>query len=265
MDTVLAPLRYVAPQAQALHTYAYDPPDGALRFNGTLVNHTMPIRDARGLNHELELQGMGFVLMEQRSDVSHFGCDRQLIDIGYPEAEALVRHLTGAPHARVFDHTLRRRAAHRPPLDGLGGSFAAVREPVGRVHADYTPISSTIRLRHVLGEEAAARAMRSRYFIIGLWRPLLYEPLQDAPLALADARSVCREHLMTNDIVYARTRRSSIRTRPPARRRDRVSNCASWLGTKTESIDGVAGKRQSVSREKRALPASSGGNDDQVA
>ena len=202
MDTVVAPLRYVAPQAQPLHTYAYDPPDGAQRFNGTLVEHTMPIRDARGLNDDVGLRGMGFMLMEQRSDMSHFGSDRQLIDIGYPEAETLVRHLTGAPHARVFDHTLRRRVAHRPPLDGLGGSFAAVREPVGRVHADYTPMSAPIRLKHVLGEEAAARVMRSRYLIIGLWRPLLREPLQDAPLALADARSVCRDHLMSNDIVY---------------------------------------------------------------
>ncbi len=219
MDTVFAPLRYVAPQAQALHTYAYDPPDGALRFNGTLVEHTMPIRDARGLNDEVGLQGMGFMLMEQRSDVSQFGCDRQLIDIGYPEAEALVRDLTGAPHARVFDHTLRRRAAHRPPLDGLGGSFAAVREPVGRVHADYTPMSSPIRLRHALGEEAAARAMLSRYFIIGLWRPLLYEPLQDAPLALADARNVYREHLMTNDIVYRERRGQTYAVRHDAAHR----------------------------------------------
>ena len=202
MRTVVAPLRYVAPQAQPLHTYAYDPPDGAQRFNGTLVDHAVPIRDARGLNHDGGLQGTGFMLVEQRSEVLDFHVDRQLIATGYPEAEALVRQLTGAPHARVFDHTLRRRAAHRPPLDGLGGSFAAVREPVGRVHADYTPMSAPLRLKQVLGAAAARRAMRSRYLIIGLWRPLLREPLQDAPLALADARSVCRDHLMPNDIVY---------------------------------------------------------------
>ena len=202
MVAVVAPLRYVASQAQPLYTYAYDPPDGAERFNGTLVEHDMPIRDGRRLNDDVGLLGRGFMLTEQRTDVSRFDSTQQLMDVAYPEAETLVRHLTGAPHARVFDHTLRRRAAHRPPLDGLGGSFAAVREPVGRVHADYTPRSAPIRLQQVLGVEAAARVRRSRYLIIGVWRPLLCEPLQDAPLALADARSVCRDHLLPNDIVY---------------------------------------------------------------
>ena len=202
MGKVVASLQYVALQAQPLHTYAYDPPDGAQRFNGTLEAHAMPIHDARGLDHDGGLQGRGFALVAQRSDVLDFHVERQLIATGYPEAEALLRQVTGAPHARVFDHTLRCRAAHRPPLDGLGGSFAAVREPVGRVHADYTPMSGPLRLQQVLGDATARRAMRGRYLIIGLWRPLLREPLQDAPLALADARSVCRDQLMPNDLVY---------------------------------------------------------------
>ena len=206
MHSVVAPLHYVAPQAQPLRTYAYDPPDGAPRFNGTLVAHVMPIHDARGLDHDGGWQGMGFMLVEQRSDVLDFHAERQLIATGYPEAEALVRQVTGAPHALVFDHTLRRRAPHRPPLDGLGGSFAAVREPVGRVHADYTPMSGPLRLKQALGEAVARRAMRGRYLIIGLWRPLLREPLQDAPLALADARSVTRDHLMPNDLLYPERR-----------------------------------------------------------
>ena len=202
MGTVVAPLRYVAAQAQPLHTYSYDPPDRAPRFNGTLVEHAMPIHDARGLDHDGGLRSMGFMLAEQRSAVLDFQVDQQLIATGYPEAEALVRQVTGAPHARVFDHTLRRRATNRPPLDGLGGSFAAMREPVGRVHANYTPMSAPLRLNHVLGDAAAQRATHSRYLIIGLWRPLLREPLQDAPLALADARSICRDQLISNDIVY---------------------------------------------------------------
>ena len=169
MGNVVAPLQYVAWQVQPLHTYAYNPPGGAQRFNGTLVAHTMPIHDARGLDQDGGLQDRGFMLAAQRSDVLDFRVERQLIATGYPEAEALVRQVTGAPHARVFDHTLRRRAAHRPPLDGLGGSFAAVREPVGRVHADYTPVSAPLRLQHVLGRVAARRAMRGRYLIIGLW------------------------------------------------------------------------------------------------
>ena len=187
MDAVVALLRYVAPQAQPLHTYAYDPPDGALRFNGTLVEHAMSIHDARGLGHSTDFQDLRFTLTEHHSDVLHSDSDRQVIDVSYPEAEMLVRRVTGAPHARVFEYTLRRRAANRSPLDGPGGSFAAVREPVGRVHADYTPMSAPIRLNHVIGEETAER--------------------------------VCRDDLVFNDIVY-RGRRAPVvrplRQRPGA-------------------------------------------------
>jgi hypothetical protein len=185
-----------------IRTYAYDPPDGGPRFNGRLEAHDVPIVDARALDAECSLATTGFELCRHRSAVRDFWDETKLIDLAYPEAEELVRSLTGATHARVFDHTLRRRAAGKPPLDGLGGSFASVREPVGRVHADYTPLSAPQRLRQVLGDGRAATALRGRFLVIGLWRPLLAQPLQDAPLAIADARSVRREDLVPNDLIY---------------------------------------------------------------
>jgi hypothetical protein len=203
MRSVVSSLNYLAPQNEPLHTYAYDPPGGAKRFNGRLAVHPMAIDDARGLVDEHSLQRMGFTLATQRSAVRDFWNPAQIESVAFAEAETLVRALTGAPHVRVFDHTLRRRAPHRPPLDGSGGSFAAVREPVGRVHADYTPFSAPLRVQQVLGEEGARRVIVGRYLIVGLWRPLLDEPLQDAPLALADARSVGRGDLVPNDLIYA--------------------------------------------------------------
>ncbi len=206
MVSVVAPLNYLAPQTAPLHTHAYDPPDGAPRCNGHLVAHAMRIDDARGSGQGAALLQRGFLLMDQRSSVLDFHDESQRARTAYPEAEALVRQVTGTTQARVFDHTLRQRAAHRPPLDGMGASFADVREPVGRVHADYTPYSAPLRLQQVLGEAAARRAEQGRYFIIGLWRPLLREPLQDAPLALADARSVNRADLIANDLIYRERR-----------------------------------------------------------
>ena len=199
---VVAPLNYLAPTREPLHTYAYDPPGGAPRFNGRLEAHTVPITDARALYADGRLGPQGFTLCERPSAVLDFDDTGQLTTIGYAEAEALVRELTGARRAIVFDHTLRRRAPGRPPLDGLGGSFAAVREPVGRVHADYTPWSARERLRKVLGEAAAAAAMQRHFLILGLWRPLNAEPLLDAPLALADARSLRPQDLVPNDLIY---------------------------------------------------------------
>jgi hypothetical protein len=202
LATVHAALNYLAPTAQPVHTYAYDPPGGGPRFNGTLVSHLVPIEDAREFASTCSLASSGFALCDAPSDVQNFWDESQLARTAYPEAEALVRSLTGAQHARVFDHTLRRRAAHKPVLDGVGGSFASVRTPVGRVHADYTPYSGPLRLRQVLGETAASAALRGRWWIIGVWRPLLGEALQDAPLAIADARSVRRADLVANDLIY---------------------------------------------------------------
>jgi hypothetical protein len=145
-------------------------------------------------------------LCGQRSRAHDFRDEAQIRGVLYPEARALLRVLTGAAEALVFDHTLRRRAPGRPPLDGSGASFAPVREPVGRVHADYTPRSAPARLRQVLGDEAAARRLRSRWAILGLWRPTLPEPLRDAPLALADARSIGPQDLVRNEVVYAERR-----------------------------------------------------------
>lgn len=203
MPTVRAALNYLAPRNAPLHTYAFDPPGGGPRFNGTLIEHTMTIADARAFGAgACSLANTGFELCDAPSAVRDFWDEAQLHHTAYAEAEALVRQLTGAPHAKVFDHTLRRRAPGKPPLDGVGGSFASVRTPVGRVHADYTPRSAPQRLRQVLGDDAADSALRSRYVIIGLWRPLLEEPLEDAPLALADARSVGRDQLVPNDLIY---------------------------------------------------------------
>lgn len=200
---VVAPLNYLAPGPARVRTYAYDRPEGGPRFDGRLHAQAMPIVDARAAGVACSLQSTGFQLVPHVSGVHDLWDEDALRRTAYPEAEALVRALTGAPHARAFDHTLRRRAPGRPPLDGLGGSFAAVREPVGRVHLDYTPQSAPQRVRQVLADDAlAARVLAGRHLIVGLWRPTLEEPLEDAPLALAAMGSVRPEDLVPNDLVY---------------------------------------------------------------
>lgn len=201
-EPLVASLNYLAPMAEPLRTYTYDPPDGGPRFNGRLVAHRMTIRDARPLRASLALDRQGFVLCDHASAVRDFWDEDELRAVHYAEVERLVRDLTGAKRALVFDHTLRRRAPHRPPLDGTGGSFAAVREPVGRVHADYTPASAPARVRQLLGDAEAAAALARRYVIVGLWRPTLSEPLLDAPLAVCDARTVAPGDMVPNELVY---------------------------------------------------------------
>jgi hypothetical protein len=234
-----------------VHTYAYDPPDGGPRFNGRLQAHAMRIEDARAAGSAgstCSLATTGFQLCTHRSAVHDFWDEAELQARAYPEAEALVRELTGATLARAFDHTLRRRAVGRPPLDGSGGSFAAVREPVGRVHLDYTPTSAPMRVAQVLGDaERAARVVAGGYLIVGLWRPTLEEPLRDAPLALADRRSVQAQDLVPNDLIYRERRGQTfaIRHNPAhswhyfrGQRRDEVAVFLHYDGRRADDAGG---------------------------
>lgn len=212
---VVAPLNYLAPDCGAVHTYAYDPPNGAPRFNGRLQAYDAAIVDAR--QQTCSLERAGFMLHQHASRTRDFWDESEVRARHYPEAEALVRELTGAARAIVFDHTLRRRGPGRPPLDGSGGSFAAVREPVGRVHADYTPRSGPERMRSTL--QARGLAPARRFVIVGLWRSLNEQPLLDAPLALADARSLDAADLVPNDLIYRDRRGQTYAIRHSARHR----------------------------------------------
>jgi hypothetical protein len=171
-------LNYLKPTAQPLHTYSYDPPDGGPRFNGLLETSRMPLANARGLSHSPTLESHGFTLAHAPSAVTDFWNETQLRGTYYAESARLLMALTGARQALVFDHTLRRRAAHRPELDGMGGSFSAVREPVGRVHMDFTPRSGPLRIRQVLGLPSDEPIDLQRYVIYGMWRCINDAPLE---------------------------------------------------------------------------------------
>jgi hypothetical protein len=198
---VIAQLNYLAPMAEKPVAYTYDPPPGVPRSNASYDAHEVPIRDARPLRDSLSLDVEGFVLVDHLSAVRDFWDDDEVRATYYPETERLIRVLTGARRASVFDHMRRRRPAHRPPLDGSRSAFSAVREPVGRVHADFTTASSPARARFVWGD-AVEPLLRERFAILNVWRPLNPEPLLDAPLAVADARSIAPEDLVASDLVY---------------------------------------------------------------
>src|SRR5262249_17063797 len=73
------------------------------------------------------------------------------------------------------------------------------------------------RVRDLLAVESAA-LLRRRFSIINVWRPIR-GPLEDAPLALADAQSVAAEDLVATDLLYKdRTGETyNVRHNPPHR------------------------------------------------
>jgi hypothetical protein len=135
----------------------------------------------------------GFELREHRSEVSDFSDEATIRRDYYPEVERLLRRATGADKVVVFDHTLR--------FDSRGHTESGIREPVRRVHNDQTFMSGPRRVRDHLPPEEAELRLRHRFAIVNVWRPI-GAPVETAPLALCDARSISRDDLVPSDLVY---------------------------------------------------------------
>ena len=192
---VTAALKYIVPTSDKPRSYMYEPPPGVPQTSATFEQHSTLIRNLRPTAPRLSLDVEGFRLLNHRSNVSDFYSDDEVRGAYYAEVENLVREATGAARVVVFDHTVRRRVAG--PGDGIDRPR---REPVPRAHNDYTTKSGPQRVRDLLPDEAE-RLLRRRFSIINVWRPIR-GPLEDAPLALCDARSVAAEDLVATDLLY---------------------------------------------------------------
>jgi hypothetical protein len=192
---VEAELNYLAPAKERPRTYSYDPPPGVLRSTAVNEPRTVKISDARPLLARLSLDEQGFGLVRHPSAVRDFYDETEVKATYYPEAERLLKDLTGADRVHVFDATVRRRIPGAE--DRVGGG---PRQPVPRVHVDHTEASGPQRVRDLLPDEAGD-LLRGRVQIINLWRPIR-GPLLDTPLAVCDALSVKPEQLVASDLIY---------------------------------------------------------------
>ncbi len=186
---------YLAKTPDKPHTYTYDPPDGVPRTNIVTEPHTIPIYDMRPLADGLTLDQQGFALVDAPTAVADFYDETQLTGACYREAEGLVNQATGASRVVVFDHTIRRRT---PGVEDRTPGIP--RQPVTRIHGDYTEVSGPQRVRDLMGAEAE-ELLNRRFAIVNVWRPIR-GPLHDAPLAVCDAGSVADGDLVPQDLIY---------------------------------------------------------------
>jgi hypothetical protein len=192
---VKAELNYLAPTRERPRTYTYDPPAGVPRSTAANEPHIVQISDMRPILPQVSLDTYGFDLARHRSAVRDFYNEQEVKAVYYPEAEQLLKDVTGADRVFVFDNTVRRRVPGAE--DRLAGQ---PRQPVPRVHVDHTEKSGPQRVRDLLPDEAE-QLLRGRVQIVNLWRPIR-GPLLDMPLAVADAESVKPEQLVPSDLVY---------------------------------------------------------------
>ncbi len=195
LPRVQAGLQFLEPTAQKPRSLEYEPPPGVPRTTAVHREHTVQIRDVRPLASTLSLDREGFQLLTAPTSVGDFDDEDAIRTRYYAESISLLKKLTGAARVVVFDHTIRRRVA------GATDRTAGVpRQPVPRVHIDYTAKSGPQRVRDLLGDEAGA-LLKKRFCVINVWRPIR-GPVQDAPLAVTDAQTVDDADFVATDLVY---------------------------------------------------------------
>jgi hypothetical protein len=195
LPRVEAALRYIEPMSHKPRSLEYEPPQGVARTTVVYRDHEVTIRDVRPVASALSLEREGFQLITAPCSVEDFYDEEAVRTRYYGETVSLLEKLTGAARVVVFDHTIRRR------IPGATDRTTGIpRQPVASVHNDYTVKSGPQRVRDLLGEDASA-LLRRRFSVINVWRPIR-GPIQDAPLAVADAQSVHGDDLVATDLVY---------------------------------------------------------------
>jgi len=195
LPQVDAVLNYLAPTNEKPCHYAGHLEQDERQAVATYERRRVRVHDARSVAESLSLDDEGCRLVQHESAVRDFWNDEEVRRVYYPEAEALIAAATGACWAFGFDHTVRSRIYGLP--DRTPG---APRQPVLRVHADYTEFSAPRRMRDLMGQ-AADSLLRRRFAVISAWRPIR-GPLYDAPLALCDANSTTPGDLVAADLIY---------------------------------------------------------------
>src|SRR4030095_5878654 len=194
LRSVEADFNYIVPSPEKPAVYMYEPPPGVPMRSGRFEQRRRSVADVRPLASRLSLDAEGFCLRNHRTAVRDFLDEAEVTSVYYPEIARLAQAATGAARVWVFDHTLR---ASTPENEGFG----SIRTPVRIAHCDYTVASGPQRVHDLLAPDEAARVLEHRFAIINIWRPL-NGPVQEAPLAVCDARTVAPQDLIGTDMKY---------------------------------------------------------------
>lgn len=108
-DTVTATLEYFTPPADGSKPYNYitwSPSLGVPRKNWETVSHEVQIENLRGgKENTVSLDTTGFTYGRRAAAHKSFDNDEIVEKEYYPESIELVKELTGASRAVVFDHS----------------------------------------------------------------------------------------------------------------------------------------------------------------
>lgn len=191
--SVIGELNYLLDNGVRPVNYAFAQPEGQPQRTGILQPTRVDIHNARLLAQPASLDVQGFERVERASEVPNLEDEKQVVELYYAEADALIRAQTGAIKTVIFDHTIR--------IDEPGREASGLREPVRYVHNDQTERSAIRRVRDHLPSEEAEERLLKRFAIINLWRPI-GGPVFTTPLAVCDASTIDAADFLPSDLVY---------------------------------------------------------------
>jgi hypothetical protein len=185
---VISAVNYLEPMAELPVFYSERQQDNNLK----LASHEIRVTNARRVQPQPSLDGLGFMLTQHGSAVADF-TDAQSVDRIYRgEVAELIGGITGAPLVIVTPRGVLRWSERRADTRGFVNS-----RPGRFVHVDYSRKSFTeFAQRHVASTKDADRWLKGRYAAFNIWRILSAAP-QDVPLAICDANSVQPEDVVT--------------------------------------------------------------------
>ncbi|KAK8118500.1 uncharacterized protein PG998_003126 [Apiospora kogelbergensis] len=154
------------------------------------------IQDITGRDGLYTLDSHGFQLHHHESSEKLFLDEGTIKTVYFDETEQLLKDVTGAAGARIFDHKVRRGPAH---WHQLGENNKASRGPLHRVHVDQSYNGAEIILQRHFPDQVDELKAR-RWQIINVWRPI--KTVYQNPLAVADARSVSEDCLIAAEVLY---------------------------------------------------------------
>jgi hypothetical protein len=187
-------LSYLADMTERPAFYLVEPPPGTPWRNTKGDRRRLAIHDARALTPPPSLDEEGFSLVRFATTVVNLYDANAVLGPYYREVERLVQGVTGARRVLAFDHNVRSATVAGRPREGVQG-------PVRSAHNDYTERSAPQRVRDLLGDAEADMLLRHRVAVINVWKPIR-GPVQDAPLAVCDARTIQPSDLMLTDLRY---------------------------------------------------------------
>ncbi|MHC5615633.1 MAG: CmcJ/NvfI family oxidoreductase [Nostoc sp.] len=194
---VEANLTYLIPMAEKPVNYTYEPPAGIPPTNASYQTHKLPIYNARSISENISLDKEGFAFTGHTTNVRDFYDEDEVRRVYYPEAEQLLKEVTGATKVVIFDHTLRNAGKSKSGENNI-------KEPAKRVHNDFTAKSGYARARLELaarGIDDIDALLKQRFAIVNVWRAIA-QPIQESPLAVYDAQSIPITDLVAGDLVY---------------------------------------------------------------